>query len=714
MPVWNMEREHVLDFEEGRKVQDDPEHIGSDWSAVTDLYVEDCSAGKVIGSAATSGIVRKGVDAEGIISIDHGALRIGYMDRIGWGRHGIAYGPYRRESGLAFSALLLNGHNASQTQINFATTVRAHVRFYSMSIVRELLDRIPRRFIPGKVFKRLHENSIRHKLKPLKDNLLVGWCPSEVFSGPNQSEAAFLMRTAEVENGELRVCIGKEFTPAVRGVQNVPLYYIVVLREKGAAYYLAAPSGTNDMGIYPSIRPLGIEPFNEAPELYAGIHQGLLGELKWRVDTRAYGVQIKQIAEWSAWYGTAQAADLLYGTGSLDRTHGETGGGWSLYGGGFSRTRDGAISTGEGNVAIMKPATPSGLVHVILDAGAAPAPAGVVWRAKDNNNYWCFEVGPRGCRIHKVEEGRRKEIAANPSVRLRQNAIHAIQIVDDGKIFTICVNGVPVLAESYEDGCLAEAVGAGIYAESKGVRFNSFEAHPRLISLPPALDIGAPWLPSDADVVVADAFAGEAGELEGWMTDIGGKTWQKTCGKGLFELAGKDGVRVKADVQNPAPGRTAYTVEWDDETYADLEVEITPPGTERGQKEKGRGGFILSQDQDNFIIVSMYLDDWHIGQSISSFFRQDGEEDLYKAVWTCTGRRLHWGVPCKLRIVFDGNNYAAYIDDELVLYRALTDVDKNFKPISIKRVGIVANWEFGTDTGSVFRNFVAKTSSQKR
>jgi hypothetical protein len=710
MLVWNTERETVLDLE-GNPVQDDL--AGGGASGITDIYVEQCPAGKVIGSIATSGVVRKGIDAEEIIGIDHGALRIGYMDRIGWGRHGISYGPYKRTAGLAFSALLLNGHNASQTQVNFLNTLGGWTRFYARNVGQELLWRMPRALMPGKVFNWLKKNTVRHSLKPFRDNLLVGWYPSEVPSGPDQSEAAFLMSTASVENGDLSIRLGPGFAKAVGGVQNVPLYYIVVLREKGAAYYLAVPSGTDDTGIYPNIRPLGIEPFNAAPQLYAGIHQGLLGELNWRVDTRAYGVQIKEVAEWSTWYGTAHAADSLSGAGNLDRTHGETGGGWAVHAGGFFLSQDGAAPTDAGNIAVMEPGAPSGLIHVIAAADSAPEPAGLIWRARDKNNFWCFVTGPKGCHVYKVEEGQRKEVDANLSVCLKPNTVHAIQIVDDGRAFTICVNGVPVLEEPHKDPDFAEAAGVGIYAEAKGVHFRSFEAHPRLIPIPPVLDLGAPWTPFEADAAVTDTFEGEVGELEGTSTRTGGKTWKKSWGKGAFERTGNGAARVKADVQNPAPGRTAYTIEWDDETYADLEVEITPPGTDRGQKEKGRGGFILWQDEKNFIIVSMYLDDWHVGQSISSFFRQEGQEDLYKAVWTCTGRRLHWGVPCKLRLVFDGNNYAAYIDDELVLYRALTDVDPNFKPIAIKHVGIVANWEFGTDTGSVFRNFVAKASRRE-
>jgi hypothetical protein len=52
--------------------------------------------------------------------------------------------------------------------------------------------------------------------------------------------------------------------------------------------------------------------------------------------------------------------------------------------------------------------------------------------------------------------------------------------------------------------------------------------------------------------------------------------------------------------------------------------------------------------------------------------------------------------------------YLAKIDGHPVLYRQLTDVYPVCTRLSVNRVGIVANWEWGNDTGSVFRDFVAR------
>jgi hypothetical protein len=49
-----------------------------------------------------------------------------------------------------------------------------------------------------------------------------------------------------------------------------------------------------------------------------------------------------------------------------------------------------------------------------------------------------------------------------------------------------------------------------------------------------------------------------------------------------------------------------------------------------------------------------------------------------------------------------------WLDDEPLLYRRVRDIYPTAPPIRINRVGVVANWEWGDDTGTVFRNFTAR------
>jgi hypothetical protein len=108
-------------------------------------------------------------------------------------------------------------------------------------------------------------------------------------------------------------------------------------------------------------------------------------------------------------------------------------------------------------------------------------------------------------------------------------------------------------------------------------------------------------------------------------------------------------------------------------------------------------------------MVTMYLDDMYDGASIAIFSHLDGFEEIYDAVWSMVAQKIYWGRAHRLRVVFDGMGLLTYIDDEPVLYRAVTDIYKDRGPFAINRVGIAVNWEWGDDTGSEFRNFVARS-----
>jgi hypothetical protein len=262
------------------------------------------------------------------------------------------------------------------------------------------------------------------------------------------------------------------------------------------------------------------------------------------------------------------------------------------------------------------------------------------------------------------------------------------------------------------------STGVGIYTNqaNREQYWQLLEAHPRTVPLPAELDLGSPWQAEGQEIVVTDKFTGTAIALAGQTTTTGSKIWRREIGQGAIAIVpakqiaitGNNAAKVQANAQNPNPGRTAYTIAWDYPDLADVQVDITPPGTQRKQKEKGRGGLIFWQDRDNYIIINNWLDDCYGGASISSFFYFNGFEDIYDAVWTNVGSRVYWGVKHTLRVVFDGINYTVFVNQEPVLYRALTDVYPQIKGLTINRIGIVANWEWGNDTGSVFENFIAR------
>ena len=159
--------------------------------------------------------------------------------------------------------------------------------------------------------------------------------------------------------------------------------------------------------------------------------------------------------------------------------------------------------------------------------------------------------------------------------------------------------------------------------------------------------------------------------------------------------------QVRASREVPNPGRTIYNAPWPHPDFADLSVEMTPPGTRAEEGHAGRGGVTFWQDPDNYLVVNVFLDDTFDGASISSFYHLDGQEEMYDAVWTLV-RGVRWGERCTLRVAFDGTRFLAYMNGEPCLYRALSDVYPTTPPLHINSVGLIVNWEWGDDTGTTF------------
>lgn len=685
-----------------------------------DTFDDDRSLGEVIGTQTADGMTRLGIDAEGVIGIDHGALRIQPMIESGWGRTGLAYGPYQRENGLAFCVFMLNGHNTSQLDV-FTDTLFRRLRRWAFGgasrsdsktlifgrMAHWLLSDHPKRFLwYVRWWHHLRQATLQNVT--LDENLAVGWFPQAVAGAAMPEGDAFVMHALGAENGELWATGGDTPLAAVRSMQNVPFYTVVILREQGAAFYAASFPNAFGLTPYPEIRPLAIEPFRDDPEVYAGIHQSVLGQIGFRSNTRVYGTAVARLPQLSEWYGTAHAADSLTGGSILEDSIAEMGGGWQAISGAFRRTSTGVTGAASENVALLSPGAPSGLLHALVEWREGDAQAGLVWRAAGANNYWGLLLRDGECHLRLVLNGKHETVATSDIPRLSGGKTHSVQILDDGKTFAAYLNGALLFDRRFDDMRLASAESVGIFADDGLISIRDFEAHPRTVTLPAELDLGTPWYRTGQQAVVTELFDGAARTLDGKPTTTGAKTWARALGKGFIDVLGDGSARVRATTAAPNPGRTAFTVAWDNPQLADLELEMVPPGAQRGDGDKGRCGLIFWQDADNYIIVNVWLDDGHPGVSISSFFRLNGFEEIYDAVWTMMPRHVTWGQPFRLRVVFDGVNYLGFVNDESVLYRALTDVYPNFKRLSINRVGLVVNWEWGDDTGTTLRRFVAK------
>jgi hypothetical protein len=690
-----------------------------------DGFEQDQRRGTVIGSRTADGTQRQGVDVERVMSVDHGALRIESLYRAGWGRAGLSYGPFKRENGLAVSVYLLNGHNTSQIEI-FPGSIKGRLYRWALGttgsgeskliVFKRMWRWIQRGEHTRRIFRRvrwwLRLKALTRDLTvpSIEDeNLAVGW-----FSAPVPGESipegnAFVMHALGPENGELWAKVGNAPLPAVRGVQNVPICYVVILRERGAAYYAASLPNTYGFAAHPDMRPVAIDPYQDDGDVYAGVNQCVLGQIGFRAETRVYGISVAELPEYSVWYGTAHAADTLVGEASLPDSAAEAGGAWHAVTGTFQRTEQGAVGGEAENAALLRPETRSGLIHALLERDQSGAgEAGLIWRAASEHDYWLLKVGAQESSLCIVEAGMPHTLATSSHPATEAGTPLSLQILDDGKLIAAYLNGVLLFDRRFEDTRLAEATGVGLWSSSAGARFRHLEAHPRSVPIPSTLDHGAPWFRQGQQVVVTEAFDGEPRPLEGKPSTAGDRTWERSLGIGNVDILGNGSARVRATAQAPNPGRTAFTVVWDEKRFADLQLHMTPAGNGPDQGEKCRGGVIFWQDEDNYIVISHYFGDDHPAISTALFTHLGGFEELYDAVWTNCARHIGWGVPFSLRVQFDGVRFLASINDESVLFRALTDVYPGVAPLTINRVGLLMNWEWGDDTGTTFTRFVAR------
>ena len=680
-----------------------------------DLYGGDVQMGRVVGTAATDGSNRRGIDVESAIGIDADTLRIQPLVNPGWGRAVLAYGPFKRAPGLALVCFLLNGHNTSQSE-NLHEAFRYRMLRWlegseTHSLARRFIQwmRHPRK---ARMLRRIRcwwrGRGGGRPMPKLDENLAIGFFPDAVPADPvGTSGNHFVMHATGPENGELWLRIAGQPMPAVRGVQNLQIYYIVILRERGAAYYLASLPDAQGMGAYPRMRLVGIDPFDTEQSLYGIIAQSVLGQIGFRLDTRGYGTRIAELVDYAGWCGQAHVADRLVGSTPLAERQPECGTPWQVFGGDARCEENGAVFGGHDVLAMSYGKDCSGLLHCLVTTNASSVSAGLCWRIRDPENYWCFRVGADGVELGLMLSGVWESLAhaGEPALTLVEN--HALQVSDDGQAVACFLDGRLVFERRFIDTRLADAKGVGIKASDHdgALRFRDFEAHPRETNMPEALQLGEPWMRKGERVVIVDDFEGGPADLEGRRTPLGGAQWHRSMGSGVMDLTGEGAVKIRADVDRPNPGRTAYMVDWDSPEFVDVEVELKPPGKNRGEGHHGLAGLIFWQDDDNYITINIWVKDSYGGASISCFFQLDGFEDLYDAIWTNVGSRVRWGQPLTLRVVMDGSRYLVFIDDEPVLFRALADVYAGCKEMRINRVGLLANWEWGNDTGSEFRAF---------
>jgi hypothetical protein len=647
-----------------------------------DVFTDARPPGKVIGSTGPLGAQRLGIDVEDRISIDHDALRLEPLAEPGWGREGIAYGPFDARAGLGFAAHVLNGHNSSQT-------------FYFPEPFRARLKRWLNDARRGR-FRRTYHH----------ENLAVGMLADPVSDDPMQGSHAFVMHAATEDNGELWSTDRGRRVRLARGVQNLPFVFVVVLRaDGGAAYYTSSLPGAVGAAGHPMLRPLAVSGAQGSGPWYAAIQQRILGEVGYSVDSRVYRTRVAMVPEWEQWWGSAHVADRLTGAGPVPGSAAEHGGSWDDTGGRQPvRTPEGARSPdGEVAVAHVQSAEVVGLLRAEVVGGRSGA-AELRWEDAAGAAT-VVRLDHEGCSISRLDaDGRAATAVADDGRARRADTPQVVQVVADGDRLAVHVDGELVGDRWWP---IAPAAGGSVgFAVSGDVAVRAFEAHPAEIPVPTQLDVGAPWQPPASQPLLDERFDVVADSLDGTSTPSGGVVWERSCGPGAIVLLGEGRARVKASRESPNPDRTIFTVPWPHPDFADVEVEMTPPGEAIGEGEAGRVGIVYWQDPDNYLVVNVFVDDSFDGASISTFYHLDGYENMYDAVWTLVPG-VRWGQRCTLRTAFDGHRFLSWANDEPALVRALTDVYPNTPPLRIDRIGIVVNEEWGNDTGTVIHRFTA-------
>ena len=685
-----------------------------------DDFSEHIPCGLLQGSYTKSGHQRLGKDVEKVMSIDNCALRIAPFVRSGFGREILSYGPFVVRPGLSFLIYILNGHNTAQAENLPDTFMQRLLRWVLGSETDSAKERLKRWVRSRRVKRTLKQfrwwwycSRRKGSIPNLDENLSVGWFPRVNVEDPRLEGNSFIMHALGPENGQLWAGAASERTFALRGVQNIPLYLIAIIRPGGTIYYTSSVEGANGFPGYPRMRAVAIDRCPHGEQAFLGIHQSVLGQIGFRIDTRIYNMRIAHLREYAQWFGGAHAADRLVSRGALVDSSAEKGGGWELLAGdgGLIRGHNGAQARECKTEVVLTPDTQSGLIHAVVKGlKYGNWSVGLIWRRKNASNYWKIELSPRSCAIICRIDGYSEVIICNEDIKASEDEYHRLQLLDDGIHIMGFLDGMPIANSWVSDDRLSDEKRTGISISNnleRAVLIRDFEAHPKSIDIPPILDPGPPWQRNGKQIVGLDDFSGEQCMLEGRITRVGGMHWHRLLGSGTFEINGSGEAIVTADVDTPCPDRTAYCLNWPYHDFVDISVRIILPGTERGQKHRCTAGFILFQDYQNYLIINIWRGDSYAGGSISSFFCFEGFEDIYDAVWTNVGNRVFYGCASDLRLCCDGKRYLSYLDEEAVLYRAFTDIYPNAKRLKIRKVGLVANWEWGRDTGSRFQNFKA-------
>jgi len=630
---------------------------GGSFEAMLDSFSDARSAGTVIGSTAPSGVLRGGADTESKLSIDHDKLRIAPMTVAGWNREGVSYPSYTRVNGLTLIVRIIDG----DVQTNDGTA----------------------------------------------QHLAVGWFTSANPANALTNGNAIVVADNGVNGGQIQRN-GSAQIGLISAYKMLEQYIIIVARVTGVAYYLASVAGATEQPDFPLMRPIGIDTTVTTTPIFPGVWQRALtaGAAN---NTRVHALDVVQVAAWANWYGTAHAADtLITGTGTIvGRTADGIGGGWTVLAGGFTiTTGSGMTGTIAGaNLAQLSPGVTSGLIKSTFVTGGTVAEYGIAFRIVDASNYWLFFSNGTAITLRRVIAGAEVSIQSTGAAHFNANSTHVLQVIDDGtRIRTYLDQAEWPSVGGTSDTTHAAGTGVG-YRQWQNTASNyakDFEAHPRTITIPSPLSlVGAPYETLGATTVATETFAGGAADLVGLTTTTGGLTWARTFGTKTVSRDGAGNGSVGA-----AGTSSGYTVPWSSTAFADLSLDVTPPGASYGSGNNSHTGVLMYQDANTWLATYPRVnDDQPTAAEIEVAYTVGGVTTVVKRV--NFGTVINHGVTTTIRMTCDGDNVIIYRGTEAAICFAITDLSASYTALTINRVG---TYQTAQDTGSTLDNFVAKSA----
>ncbi len=617
------------------------------------------------GPGAGAGPARRIVDPEHVVSgADRTRLTIAPVCRALPGRVQVLDGPVPLRPGLVATGRVLPAHAGSEDvpieplRVRLRVWVTGSGYDHLLTRLRGLVTR-PRREPHLRRLRRWVAMRPRRHARPAHlDNLSVG-----LFAPGDSAHplAGLTFHATGPTNAALFACSADRRLELLGSVANVGLTWLVAVSGDGLLVGAGSVAGNGLLATEPECSPLALFPVPAAiGEVLSGVSVAAVGQHGFSTDTIVTDQRI------------VPGPDPL-------PTGGEGFPGWACW-------RDRGTGAFAASTLLGEP---PGLVRLSRDR--ADGELVISWRGDQGELAARYD----GTDVELTVGAQR----AATHVPLLRGAVELHLVVLPGAVAVYLLGDT--ISASVRVSTGPGDGGGELRAASGGSGQVGVVAFPRRIAAPllPPTD-----LLTDPQWTVTQSFDGPPRATLASLATDDGRRWQRWCGERDFVIGG-DGLILTPG--GDARGRTIWAVPWDDPHGAAVAVGLVPAGRGPGEGAHCAAGVALGSDADNVLLVNAWADDSYGGGSVSSFLRLDGWEEVYDAVWVNVGDRVRPGHPIELGVRFDGDRYLVALDGRVVLERAVSDVYPAHPPLAVRGLGILANWEWGSDSGSLVRYFRA-------